>query len=99
MRHVDHALGPIKLRSGHTSMHWPFFVGANTFSRLHTNIMPSNPPPTSALLQLLVIRTSTLERNHTYCPPTLTVMLNGVTLKFGAVSLFIMYTFLSVIIP
>ncbi|KAJ2960138.1 hypothetical protein NQZ79_g4528 [Umbelopsis isabellina] len=84
MRHADHALGPIKLRSGQTSMHWPFFVGANTFGRLHTNIMPSNPPPTSALLQLLIIRTSGLERNQTSCPPTLTVMLNGVTLKFGA---------------
>ncbi|KAM3583222.1 hypothetical protein VKS41_004141 [Umbelopsis sp. WA50703] len=84
MRHVDHALGPIKLRSGQTSMHWPFFVGANTFSRLHTNIMPSNPPPTSALLQLISFWTTGLENNHSFCPSALTVMLNGVTLKFGA---------------
>jgi hypothetical protein len=95
MRHVDHALGPIKLRSGQTSMHWPFFVGANTFSRLHTNIMPSNPPPTSALLQLISFWTTGLENNHSFCPSALTVMLNGVTLKFGAVSFSIIYKFSS----
>ncbi|CAO3692623.1 unnamed protein product [Umbelopsis ramanniana] len=82
MLHAENTLGPVKLIARKMKTSHPFFIGANAFSKLHTNLKAENGDfRQSALLLVLKIWKASLPSSRTYWPQNVSIMLNGVTLS------------------
>lgn len=82
MLYAENTLGPVKVIARKMSTSHPFFIGANAFSKLHTNLKAENGDVLpSALLLVLRIWKANLPSSRTYWPQNVSIMLNGVTLS------------------
>jgi hypothetical protein len=82
MLHAENTLGPVKLIARKMKTSHPFFIGANAFSKLHTNLKADNGDfRQSALMLVLKIWKANLPSSRTYWPQNVSIMLNGVTLS------------------
>jgi hypothetical protein len=82
MLHLERTLGPIKVMGRKANTSCPFFIGANAFSRMHTNIKKEyGYPRSSALLLVLNIWKANSHPSHAYWPQNVSIMLNGFTIN------------------